>query len=109
MSLTMYDIIVEPWITEKVTRATQSANQYGFKVHPSANKKEIKSAVEKIFNVHVTRVNTVNVRGKWRRVRLLGRHRIGKSGVTLKKATKSIGRNNPHACGARLIKRYRTH
>ncbi|HOG24262.1 MAG TPA: 50S ribosomal protein L23 [Candidatus Omnitrophota bacterium] len=69
MSLTMYDIIVEPWITEKVTRATQSANQYGFKVHPNANKKEIKSAVEKIFNVHVTRVNTVNVRGKWRRVR----------------------------------------
>jgi len=65
----MYDIILEPLITEKIARATESANQYGFKVHPKANKKEIKSAVEKIFNVHVESVNTVNVDGKWRRVR----------------------------------------
>ncbi|HOE68266.1 MAG TPA: 50S ribosomal protein L23 [Candidatus Omnitrophota bacterium] len=69
MGLMMYDIILEPLITEKIARATESANQYGFKVHPKANKKEIKSAVEKIFNVHVESVNTVNVDGKWRRVR----------------------------------------
>ena len=69
MGLMMYDIILEPLITEKIAGATESANQYGFKVHPKANKKEIKSAVEKIFNVHVESVNTVNVDGKWRRVR----------------------------------------
>jgi large subunit ribosomal protein L23 len=75
MDLGLYDIIVEPWITEKISQATQKANQYGFKVHPNANKKEIKSAVEKIFNVHVEGVNTINVGGKWRRVR----HQPGKT------------------------------
>ena len=69
MKLAVYDIILEPIITEKVAQATKDANQYGFKVHPKANKKEIKSAVEKIFNVHVDAVNTINVNGKWRRVR----------------------------------------
>lgn len=90
MNLSVYEIIVEPWITEKISAATKNANQYGFKVHPSANKKEIKSAVEKIFNVHVEAVNTVNVGGKWRRVR----HQPGmtqdwkKAIVTLKKGDK---------------------
>ena len=69
MKLTIYEIIQEPLITEKLAQATKNANQYGFKVHPQANKKEIKSAVEKIFNVHVDAVNTVSVGGKWRRVR----------------------------------------
>jgi len=69
MRLTVYDVILEPLITEKVAQATKNANQYGFKVHPKANKKQIKSAVEKIFNVHVNAVNTNNVGGKWRRVR----------------------------------------
>lgn len=69
MKLAIYDIILEPLITEKISQATQTANQYGFKVHSRANKKEIKSAIEKIFNVHVEAVNTVNVGGKWRRVR----------------------------------------
>lgn len=69
MKLGIYDIIQEPLITEKVAQQTKNANQYGFRVHPEANKKEIKSAVEKIFNVHVEAVNTLNVGGKWRRVR----------------------------------------
>lgn len=69
MKLAIYDIILEPLITEKIAQATKDANQYGFKVHPKANKKAIKSAVEKVFNVHVEAVNTINVGGKWRRVR----------------------------------------
>jgi large subunit ribosomal protein L23 len=69
MNLDMYQIIQEPLITEKIARETEKYNKYAFKVHPKANKKQIKSAIEKIFNVHVTSVNTINNSGKWRRVR----------------------------------------
>ncbi len=69
MKINLYDVIQEPLITEKMSQATEKMHKYAFRVHPQANKKEIKSAVEKIFNVHVTKVNTVNNMGKWRRVR----------------------------------------
>lgn len=69
MKLNIYDVIQEPLITEKIARETEKYHKYAFRVHPSANKKQIKSAVEKIFNVHVTRVNTLNNSGKWRRIR----------------------------------------
>ena len=69
MKLSVYEIIQEPLITEKIARESEKFRKYAFRVHPSANKKQIKSAVEKIFNVHVTRVNSMNDSGKWRRVR----------------------------------------
>ncbi len=69
MKLNLYDIVIEPLITEKLSKATEVDGQYGFRVHPEANKKEIKAAIEKIFSVHVESVNTLNVSGKWRRVR----------------------------------------
>ena len=69
MKLSVYEILQEPLITEKITRETETKRKYGFRVHPDANKKQIKSAVEKVFNVHVTSVNTLNAFGKWRRVR----------------------------------------
>jgi large subunit ribosomal protein L23 len=69
MKLDIYEIIQEPLITEKITKETEKLRKYAFRVHPSANKKQIKSAIEKIFNVHVTGVNTLNNLGKWRRVR----------------------------------------
>lgn len=69
MKLNLYDIVQEPLITEKITRESEKFGKYAFRVHPKANKKEIKSAVEKIFNVHVIQVNTLNNSGKWRRVR----------------------------------------
>ncbi len=69
MRLHLYEIIQEPLITEKVTKESEKLGKYAFRVHPKANKKEIKSAVEKTFNVHVTGVNTLNNYGKWRRVR----------------------------------------
>ncbi len=69
MKINIYDVIQEPLITEKIARETESLNKYAFRVHPDANKKQIKSAVEKIFSVHVTNVNTTNNFGKWRRVR----------------------------------------
>ncbi|MBI4115942.1 MAG: 50S ribosomal protein L23 [Candidatus Omnitrophica bacterium] len=69
MRLHLYDIIVEPLITEKAT-GQKEAHKYSFRVRPDANKKSVKEAVEKIFNVHVTKVNTILVSGKWKRVRV---------------------------------------
>lgn len=69
MNLNIYDIIQEPLITEKIAKESEKLHKYAFRVHPKANKKQIKSAVEKIFNVHVLKINTMNHSGKWRRVR----------------------------------------
>ena len=62
-------IIRKLLMTEKGTLLTERENQYLFRVDPSANKIEIKNAVEKIFNVKVTKVNTMNRRGKHKRLR----------------------------------------
>ncbi len=62
-------IIRKLLLTEKGTHLTERDNQYLFRVDPSANKIEIKNAVEKIFNVKVTKVNTMNRRGKQKRLR----------------------------------------
>jgi large subunit ribosomal protein L23 len=61
-----HQIIIRPLITEKNTNL-MSLNKYSFQVDRSANKLEIKQAIESIFNVSVTAVHTMNVRGKLRR------------------------------------------
>jgi large subunit ribosomal protein L23 len=58
-----YDIIVAPVITEKATLASE-ANQVIFKVRKEATKPEIKAAVERLFDVKVTNVNTLIRKGK---------------------------------------------
>lgn len=58
--------------TEKGTRLTEEQNKYLFKVMPSATKAEIKDAVESLFKVHVTKVNTMNRPGKKKRSRTAG-------------------------------------
>ena len=90
MKLNLYDIVIEPLSTEKLSKAAEAANQYGFRVHPQANKKEVKAAVEKVFSVHVESVNTMNVSGKWRRVRYVPGQTVAwkKAIVTLKKGEK---------------------
>ena len=62
------DVIIKPIVTEKSMRLLDD-NRYTFLVHPEANKTEIKVAVEKIFDVKVTSVNTMNRQGKTRRTR----------------------------------------
>ncbi|NIQ03752.1 MAG: 50S ribosomal protein L23 [Nitrospinaceae bacterium] len=62
-----YQVIQKPLITEKSTELQQESNWVSFRVNPEANKIQIKDAVEKIFNVTVQQVNTVNVTGKRRR------------------------------------------
>lgn len=64
-------IIRAPMITEKSTRKTEIDNAYTFRVASSANKIEIRRAVESIFEVEVKSVNTSWQRGKRKRV---GRH-----------------------------------
>ena len=56
-------VLVSPLVTEKVS-ALNEKGKYGFIVDPSANKIEIKNAVEKMYGVNVERVNTINVLGK---------------------------------------------
>ena len=58
-----YDIIIAPVITEKATMASE-ANQVVFKVKRNATKPQIKAAVEQLFNVKVTGVNTLLRKGK---------------------------------------------
>ena len=64
----MYDIIRTPVITEKATNASEH-NQVIFRVPLTATKREVKAAVEGLFNVSVTAVNTIRVAGKVKRVR----------------------------------------
>ena len=63
-----YDVIVAPVITEKATYASER-NQVIFKVARNATKPQIKEAVEKLFDVKVTAVNTLVRKGKVKTVR----------------------------------------
>lgn len=58
-----YDIILSPVITEKATTASER-NQVVFNVATTATKPQIKEAVEKLFDVKVKKVNTLNRKGK---------------------------------------------
>lgn len=63
-----YDIVVSPVITEKATMASEQ-NKVVFNVAATATKPEIKAAVEKLFGVKVTAVNTLVRKGKTKRFR----------------------------------------
>ncbi len=63
-----YDTIISPVITEKSTAASEH-NKVVFRVASKATKPEIKAAVESLFNVKVTAVNTLNRAGKTKRFR----------------------------------------
>ena len=58
-----YDILVSPVVTEKATRILEN-NQVIFKVSTNATKFQIKNAVEVLYSVKVTKVNTINIKGK---------------------------------------------
>ena len=57
-------IIIKPIVTEKMTQLGEKLNRYCFRVHKSANKIEIKQAVEAMYDVTVTEVNTLIVAPK---------------------------------------------
>ena len=90
MKRSRYDVLLEPVVTEKITKQSEKWGKYAFRVSPQANKKEVLAAVEKIFNVHVTGVNVMNNTGKWKRVRFQPGKTANwkKAIITLKKGEK---------------------
>ena len=64
----MYDVVLRPVVTEKSTQGSEH-NQVTFRVARRSTKPEIKEAVEGLFGVKVTKVNTINMRGKVKRFR----------------------------------------
>jgi large subunit ribosomal protein L23 len=88
-----FEIVKTARLTEKGTRQGSKHNQYTIVADPRANKFQIKRAVEEIFKVKVTSVNTMNVRGKFRRQRTpqAGRDENWKKAVvTLKPGDKIV-------------------
>ena len=85
------DIVIRPIITEK-SMAGNAEKKYTFEVHKDANKIEIAKAVAELFGVEVKKVNTLNVRGKFRRQgRFEGYTRAWKKAVvTLTECSKTI-------------------
>ena len=64
-----FEVIKTVRLTEKGTRQGEKYNQYTVVADRRANKTEIRTAVQELFKVKVTKVNTLNVRGKLRRQR----------------------------------------
>lgn len=79
------DLIIKPIVTEKATLQLED-NKYVFDVRPEATKPEIKAAIELLFDVKVTRVNTARMPRKHKRVgRFAGfKAQIKRAVVTLK-------------------------
>jgi large subunit ribosomal protein L23 len=71
-----FEVIKTVRLTEKGTRQGENCNQYTVVADPRANKTQIRQAVQELFKVKVTKVNTLNVRGKARR------QRTAQAGVT---------------------------
>ena len=88
---TAYDIVIRPIITEQSMEATE-LKKYVFLVAESANKTEIKQAVEAVFGVKVDSVHTINNLGKMKRQGLHQGRRAStkKAYVKLKKDSKGI-------------------
>ena len=59
-------VLLKPVVSEK-SYALMAANKYTFRVHPDANKTQVRMAVEEVFGVRVEEVRTVNVRSKPKR------------------------------------------
>ena len=60
-------VLLAPHVSEKASLVADSSAQHVFKVLPSANKTEIKQAVEELFEVKVAQVRVMNVKGKTKR------------------------------------------
>lgn len=60
----LYQVLLAPRMTEKTVLLSESSNQYVFKVATTATKKDIKQAVEALFEVKVDSVKTANMKGK---------------------------------------------
>ena len=81
MNLIAHDIIIRPVITEKSSRLME-LNKYSFEVHLSANKIQVRKAIEEIFKVKVTAVHILNIHPKPKRVgAFIGKTRSWKKAI----------------------------
>ncbi len=86
MATDFYRILEKPLITEKSTMMQEQANRVMFQVKRTANKLQIKEAVQNIFNVTVLHVNTINVKPKSRRFgKHIGQTKAWKKAIVLLK------------------------
>jgi len=88
-----FEVIKTVRLTEKGTRQSEKNNQYTVVADRRANKTEIRQAVQELFKVKVTRVNTLNVHGKLRRQRTTQAGKTAdwkKAIVTLKEGDKIV-------------------
>ena len=77
-----YGIIRRPLVTKKTSIQKEQSNQITFEVDRSANRIEIKRAIEKIFKVNVAHVRTMQVKGKTKqRGRIIGKRRDWKKAI----------------------------
>lgn len=81
MSKTAQEVILAPVITEKSMSAARDAKKFSFKVAKDATKIDIKKAVEELFKVKVSKVNTIHMRGKSAVTAVLWIHRSWKKAV----------------------------
>lgn len=89
--LAPHDILLRPLVTEKSLARSERQNTYTFEVAASANKVQIRAAVEAVFKVTVTGVRTQNVHGKARRMgRWVGTTADYKKAIVRVKAGESI-------------------
>ncbi|RCK75325.1 MAG: LSU ribosomal protein L23p (L23Ae) [Anaerolineae bacterium] len=77
---TIYDVLRRPIITEKTNYLNSDLHQYVFEVAPDASKTLVKDAIELLFNVHVLRVNVINLPAKRTRRARNRRLRVRRSG-----------------------------
>jgi large subunit ribosomal protein L23 len=91
---TIYDVLRRPIITEKSNYQAGDLNQYVFEVSTSANKQQIKEAIETIFDVDVAKVNIINVPAKrsrrWRNRRIKVRRSTYKKAIVTLEPGESI-------------------
>jgi large subunit ribosomal protein L23 len=82
MSRDPREILIRPLMTEKTMQQKEALNTVAFRVKPDANKVEIRTAVESVFNVKVTAVRTASYEGKLKRMgRFAGRRADWKKAV----------------------------
>jgi len=86
-----HQVVLKPLLTEKGTRLKEEGNQYIFRVARTANKVEIRQAIEQLFKVTVLDVRTAHVRGKVKRLgRFQGRKPNWKKAIATLKEGDSI-------------------
>ncbi len=87
----LYHTILEPLFTEKSSAAHATRLEYTFRVHPEASKQQIREVIERLWEVTVTRVRTMQMRSKRRtRGRTVGRSARWKKAIVTLRAGDSI-------------------